>query len=497
MELPEDIGSDFHQAKTTVIVSDLHLCEAEPLHPKYPLWKRYKSREFFFDKEFSQFLDHIQEKSRGESIELILNGDIFDFDSVTSIPENPIFRLTWLERTRGLHPQEEKSKYKIDVILRDHKEWVDALRAFILNGHRAIFIIGNHDLELHFRRVQESFLEHLNLPQDYTSQVRFCEWFYISNGDTLVEHGNQYDPYCMAQDPVHPYLLRFNRIEVRLPFGNLATRYMINSMGFFNPHVESNYIMSAGEYVRFFFRYMLRAQPLIVATWIGSATVILFQSFVDRLRPSLADPLTIEDRIENIAAKANAPPRVARELKELFVAPAASYPTIIARELWLDRAFLIFLVFFIVLEIFLLVNKVFGLSFFWIFIPLFMFLPFFLFYSKNVTSTVQQYKEPKERILSAAALIAKVPRIIYGHTHIVRHEFIGAVEHLNSGTWSPAFLDVGCEKRVGQKSFVWISPGAEGEGRVAHLMAFENSDSYMVFNPKPRDSRKNRTLAKV
>ena len=50
--------------------------------------------------------------------------------------------------------------------------------------------------------------------------------------------------------------------RVRIPFGDLAARYMLNGMGYFNPHQSENYIMSAVSYLRFFFRYMLRTQPL-------------------------------------------------------------------------------------------------------------------------------------------------------------------------------------------------------------------------------------------
>ena len=97
-----------------------------------------------------------------------------------------------------------------------------------------IFVIGNHDLELHWPKVQQAILDRLDLPDEYQFAVRFNEWFYINNQDTLVEHGNQYDPYCLAEDPIHPFIKRHNRIEIRIPFGNWATRFMINNMGF-NP----------------------------------------------------------------------------------------------------------------------------------------------------------------------------------------------------------------------------------------------------------------------
>src|SRR5690606_19073767 len=187
---------------------------------------------------------------------------------------------------------------------------------------------------------------------------------------------------------------RFNRVEVRVPFGNLATRYLINGMGFFNPHADTAYLMSAKEYVKFFLKYIVIAQPLLMWTWFWSSLLALTQSFMDRLLPPIRNPLTIEDRIEVIAQKANATPRMVRELKELFVAPAASYPLIIAKELWLDRALLMLIVFLLIFQLFLFIKTVFAISVFWMFIPLSLFMPFFIFYSKSVTSEVIEYKEP-------------------------------------------------------------------------------------------------------
>src|SRR5690606_25189136 len=138
------------------------------------------------------------------------------------MPDRPPYRINWLERRRGLFPQEPKSLFKIKKIIEDHPEWFSALSAFLKNGHRAIFIIGNHDLELHFLSVQRTLLSGLNLTAEEAKNVRFNEWFYISNEDSLIEHGNQYDPYCVCQNPVNPLVQKFNQLEIRLPFGNLA-----------------------------------------------------------------------------------------------------------------------------------------------------------------------------------------------------------------------------------------------------------------------------------
>ena len=452
---------DFTSAKYTAIVSDLHLCEAEPHHPKFPLWKKYKTREFFFDDQFQFFLEHLDEKAGEDKVELILNGDIFDFDSVMYVPKQPTYKVSWLERRRGMEPEQEKSRDKIKVILEDHEVWCLALKRFIEKGHKVVFVIGNHDLELHWKAVQREILDHLELNPLERKRVRFVEWFYISNGDTLIEHGNQYDPYCLCDDPINPFVIDFNRVQVRLPFGDWACRYLVNGMGYFNPHVDSNYVLTVGEYIKVFFKYMVLAQPLILWTWFWSSVTILWRTVYSNMQRPLSDPLTVEARIESIALRSNATPRMVRELKELFVIPAASSPVRIMKELWLDRAFLVLLSLFVLLQLFIFIKLNYAISFFWMFLFIIPLLPPFILYSQTVDSYVTYYKKPEERVLTTASLITKVNRVIYGHTHEVRHEIIGGVEHLNSGTWSPAFEDVECTMSEDTKTFIWIQPGRE------------------------------------
>jgi len=448
------------------------------------LWKKYKTKEFFFDESFAEFLRHIQRMSGGEQIELILNGDIFDFDSVLAKPEDAPFEVSWLEELRGLYPEESKSVFKIERILDDHKTWIDALRGFVLRGNRIVFVIGNHDLELYWPGVQSSILNSLNLPTEFLESVRFADWFYISNGDTLVEHGNQYDPYCLCVDPIHPVVVHYNKVEVRLPFGNLACRYMINGMGFFNPHADANYLMSLTEYVRFFLKYMVRAQPLLIWTWFWGACTTLFQSLRDTIRPAYKNPMRTEDRIAEIARRANATPRMVRELRDLAVSPAASNPWIVAQELWLDRAFIILLGLFALFQGFVLIKQIYSISIFWMFIPILLLVPFFLFYSRSIRSYVMDFKEPQERILALSARITQTKRVVYGHTHLIRHEIIGAVEHLNPGSWSPAFRDVECTQPIDHKAFVWIQPGAD-QRREARVYEFKNEQGVDRFKRGP------------
>jgi UDP-2,3-diacylglucosamine pyrophosphatase LpxH len=460
---------DFSQSSYTAVVSDLHLCEAEQPNPRHPLWKKFKSKEFFFDEEFSTFLKFIQDEAREKQVELILNGDIFDFDSVTSRPERPGYHVSWLESRRGLDSEREKSIYKIEVILRDHPVWVECMSSFIRAGNRVIFVIGNHDLEINWIEVQKRILDIFQLSNEHRRQVRFVEWFYISNKDTLVEHGHQHDPFCCNKDPVNPVVVDYNRLLIRLPFGDLVCRYLSNGMGFFNPHVDATYLLSAWGFTKVYFRYMLRAQPLLIWTGFWTSVVTFVQTLRHATMRTLQNPLTIEDRVDEIAKKSNATPRMVREMQQLFSPSISDSPFKILKELWLDRAFIFILGFFLLIYVFLLVDKIYDISFYWLLLPVAILFPPYFIYSRNVQSYVSFYKKPDEETLTMSGLITSTKRIIYGHTHILRHEVIGAIEHLNPGTWSPAFLDVECTQLQGQKAFIWITPQTEG-GRSARLL---------------------------
>lgn len=461
----------------TAIISDLHLTDPEPPRHKtksrHPLWKKFKTKEFYIDESLVQFIDHIQAKAAGHKVELILNGDIFDFDSVMSLPANPIYKINWLETRRGLFPKQEKSLFKIKTILDEHQKFVAALRQFILNGHKVVIIPGNHDVELHFPNVQKEVRNFLDLPEDKQEGLVFTGWFYISNQDTLIEHGHQQDPYCVCENPLNPFLLDYNELSVRLPFGNVACRYMMNGLGLFNPHVEKNYIMSVSGYIRFFFKYLITTQPLIMWTWLWGSIATLWHVTVDRFATPYKGIISNEELVNLAAEKSQATPTMVRRLEELFVVPAVNNPLLIAKELWLDRLFLITFMFVVFYFIVSTLKTYLDISLFWIFVPFLLFLPFFLFYARSVNSLVSEYKEPDETLLSRQAEITQVKRVVYGHTHIPRHEFYGFVEHLNSGTWSPAFTNVECTESSERNMYVWIAPHDENPSqRKAELLQF-------------------------
>ncbi len=432
----------------------------------------YKRREFFIDEDFASFLGWLADHLEGE-VELVLNGDIFDFDNVLQLPEEPAGHVDWLARLRGLGSQEWMSRFKIERIIGDHPVWFRALGDFLARGHRAVFVIGNHDLELNWPSVQEAVMSALGVSRtadegEAPARVSFASWFYVSGGDTFVSHGHQFDANCAVPDPVDPLILVRGKPEVRIPFGDLAGRYMLNGMGYFNPHASDNYIMSAREYLRFFFRYMVRTQPFLVWTWFWSAVTTLLLAFADHVRPAMRDPLRVEEKVRDVAHQANSTPAAVRQLAALSVAPACSHPIAILRELWLDRGLLFIALVFGAWQIVLHINIAAPISPLWSFVPLALALPPYVFYARSVKPTV--FKEPllDEQRASLIAKITGVSRAVFGHSHQPEVKTVGPLTYFNGGFWSPAFAEPECKTRIGTQSYVWIRPRGDA-GRVAAL----------------------------
>ena len=468
---------------TTIVLSDLHLTEEQIPDPKNNLWKKFKTKKFSFDQEFSDMLNYQMEVVDGR-IELVLNGDIFDFDSVTKYPEKPTFKVSRFEKTNTMYSQLEKSIFKMEVIIKDHPIWFGALTKFVKAGHRLVFTIGNHDLELHYEEVQRIVRKVILNNPEGQERIRFCEWFYISHKDTHIEHGQQYDPFCVCQTPVNPFIKVHNDIRVRIPFGNMATRYMVNKMGFINPHSEENYSMTLMEYMNFFFKFLIRRQPLIIWTWFSSAVVIAYRSILYRLREPVSNPLAYEEKVEAIAEKSNASPKIVRELLTLATPSAVSSPWSIMQVLWMDRALLFLIGIGLTFQFFLIVDQLIDVQFYWMLIPLLGLAPFFIFYSSTVKNRIKGSKNLSGDRMRWVGLVTGANRVIFGHTHEVKHEIVGLIEYLNPGSWSPVFEDYECKKSLAHYLYVKICPEDSEEGRVAYLNEWKDGQEIDYYTGK-------------
>jgi UDP-2,3-diacylglucosamine pyrophosphatase LpxH len=157
-----------------VVVSDLHLSDGDPLRETWgaaqqAAWGRLLSRLTCGD-------------TSSDPVELIINGDCFDFLTVAP----PLEDQDETNSTVGLE--------KLERIIAAHADWYARLYEFLQTHRRTVtFLLGNHDVELAFAPVRARVREALAAPP---ASVRFClRRAYRAAPDVEIEHGCQVDPW--------------------------------------------------------------------------------------------------------------------------------------------------------------------------------------------------------------------------------------------------------------------------------------------------------------
>lgn len=323
-----------------MVVSDLHLCDVES-HPDG--WKAYKHPRYAIDRDFDRRVARFED-TVAEELVLVLNGDIFDFDLVTALPADPPWPVSRAERARGLDPTEGKSAFKLEHMLADHPLFLQTLVRFMAAGHRVVYVIGNHDPEMHFPAVQRVFRAALARRASElgcaiaSEQLRIEPWFYHVPGEIYVEHGQQYDHYTSFRHVLSP-VIDTDPPRIALPMGDLSNRYLMSHMGFFNPHA-SDYILNIYRYLVHWLRhYAFNAKRHLALPWFfGSLAVLMRMLALKRLirtcGPDHDELLTREAARQGLALE------TLRTLDKLRRAPIANRLYRMVREFWIDRLLL-------------------------------------------------------------------------------------------------------------------------------------------------------------
>ena len=249
-----------------LIVSDLHLSEG--LDPSSGKFSRLE--DFLFDDAFARFLRHHEEvrgqlRFGGRPWLLILNGDLFDFLQVVSLPqEGRLLRavkgvdrrqeLRVDERDYGLETTAGESEWKLKQIARGHQRFFAALGWFVAHGNYIAVIKGNHDVELHWPQVQERFIAEVGRAytrarlvldhgppislEDCAARIHFYPWFYYEPGRIYVEHGGQYEAANYFRDYLNP-VLPHDPTRIDLPWGSLFVRYLFNKVEDVHPFADN------------------------------------------------------------------------------------------------------------------------------------------------------------------------------------------------------------------------------------------------------------------
>jgi UDP-2,3-diacylglucosamine pyrophosphatase LpxH len=449
----------------TLILSDLHLWQAtepantvDPGNPDYceslanpdasDLWMRYRQRRFAPDAQIAALVARIYRQIGSEPLELVLNGDIFDFDVPPVIDGRPVPGPT--PRTA------QAARPRMAAILDDHEQFLDTLAMVLARGDRVVFISGNHDAQLSLREVRTCLVERLinrlriRYPDcvDYRAHQRilFRCWYYQTLDGIHVEHGNQYDLYCSVVDPTSP-LRRKARL---LPnAGSLVMEHLIGHLGYFNPNVERSFLLTTREYLDHWRTFYQRSHRSLVGTWFRGSLRIVWQlgCTYGWRGPRRADRVPRSVRAAAGRVEREPSPRSQRAHAALFALPDVRAAM---RLLCIDR---------LVLLLALLAGAL--LTALWlplgIGLLLATLLVHFLLQPQGPTpdmSGVNTYIEDSARTI---ARIYRARAVVFGHTHQAFGRWEDGVFFGNSGTWAPMYHDVACRIPVEEsRPLIWL-----------------------------------------
>ena len=167
--------------KTILVISDLHLGAGKIFNGRQNCLE-----DFHHDKELVEFIEYYSIKEYdGREVELIINGDFFDF---LAVPFVQYFDDEFWS--------EDAALAKLKIILKAHSEVVNAFNLFLKNKNKKItYIIGNHDVELLFEGVRNYFLQ--TLSKESAARFKFyTKDDYTPCDGVLVRHGHEYEPAC-------------------------------------------------------------------------------------------------------------------------------------------------------------------------------------------------------------------------------------------------------------------------------------------------------------
>lgn len=405
----------------TLVLSDVHLAEAIDGEGA---WMRYRQREFFPDHDFRRFVDTVLATlGASDELDLVFGGDFIEFEHPGASGDDP-------PRT------EEESLATLDRVLTDHHVFFRAIADVVRAGHRVVFVVGNHDVQLSFTRVQERLCEHLAAmvpelsPEEHKRRIRVRTWFYQTADGVHVEHGHQYDAYCSFRDPLRP--LAPQREEIFPTVGSVAFRHLISRMGYFNAYDERSYMLSVPAYLTHWARHYLFSRHSLATTWFLGAVRVVGTMLAARPPKEVAAAIRREAANARAAfARANA---VNAEWLEkhaaLFAEPADDTPTRIVREMRLDHAMLAAIALTgVIVSAF---RPRLGLV---------------MTASAVAAGMANALLQPHagvdveydrvERVARHIAEIYRARAVVFGHTHIPRCEAENGVLFCNTGAWTP------------------------------------------------------------
>ncbi len=459
------------QTEEHVFISDVHLNEILPATE--PGWWEYKRGTASQDDALASFMRALEARRPAAFARtvLVFNGDTFDFDTCFSAPPGVV------AAPEGLPPTVPGSVWKMRRIAADHPGFVAGLAAFLAAGNRAVFVMGNHDRELHFPEVQAVLREAVAAaaPPGHgglvASRVTFEPWFHYVPGVVYAEHGNQYDATCSygdVLDPSVPAASEAEPVELETPFGSLLGRHTLSQLGTFNPYNDESFILSLGGYVRhwltFYFPRRRFFGAYLRAVWTGLGELRARRRRQLALRAADARPDPSQPRYQRYAAEKGLPPETLARHLNLASRPIVDHTRLLLHEVWIDRfAIIVIAAAILAASASLVETWLQGLALLTLVPALALVLR-----AMGRGSLALQERARWGLVAETLAESARVPLVVFGHSHRPeRRTLTGGGRYYNVGTWAPVLAaDVGTTLDRARRYLV-IRPTASGKVHVA------------------------------
>ena len=243
-------------ARNLLVISDLHL--GEDLRPGGASVS-YLRHLVHLERELAKFLmHHAAHRRDGRPWRLVVNGDMVDFMSMKIVPAEVVGDDPDEDRRYGLGFSEGAAQQKMVEVLTRHPAVFTALAAFVAAGNELVVVVGNHDVEFHYKRVQQTFVEQLCAfasPPDraeFAKGISFCPWFYYEENRVYIEHGHQFDEYCSFDYQLHPAPITQGELPATqrstpsksrfaLSMAHSGMRFFANQLPEYDPHTAESW----------------------------------------------------------------------------------------------------------------------------------------------------------------------------------------------------------------------------------------------------------------
>ena len=428
----------------TVILSDVHLWEAVSGDD---LWMRYRQRRFFPDDALAALLAKLSADVPDGDFELVLNGDVFDFD--VPRPDG---------REDAAHTEADAAQ-RIGRILEDHPAFVDALAGLLARGHRVVFVSGNHDVQLVFPSVRAGILARLEaatarrMPRaapcpNVRVRVLFRAWFHRTRDGVHVEHGHQYDPYCATRYPQAPFVPGTGSVQPTL--SSLTMRHLAGRFGYFNPNADGTFLLTLPGYLSHWARYYLFSRRSLVLAWFVGTLRVVAELVLAQPREEVERALSI---LLRTARETGAALDALSEHAALF---ARQEFLRAARILWFDK--LVLLAALAAVCVATVAHAPTGIALGALLAGVTLLAARVL--PDGGLDQVYARLAPTQREI---AHIHSARAVVFGHTHIAQGAWSDDLFVGNCGTWAPMFHDIACTRPVQVGfPFVWLRASEDG-----------------------------------